>query len=61
MRGDQNGGAIMDDVKRILIISRSTKYCRKAVHYGISLREHTETGRMKKDGLDETPFDFTFQ
>jgi hypothetical protein len=51
----------MDDVKRILIISRSTKYCRKAVHYGISLREHTETGRMKKDGLDETPFDFTFQ
>jgi len=27
----------MDDVKRILVISRSTKYCRKAVHYGISL------------------------
>jgi universal stress protein A len=28
---------IMDDVKRILVVSRSTKQCRKAVHYGISL------------------------
>jgi nucleotide-binding universal stress UspA family protein len=27
----------MDDIKRILVVSRSTKYCRKAVHYGISL------------------------
>ncbi|MGD2096076.1 MAG: universal stress protein [Desulfobacterales bacterium] len=27
----------MDDVKRILVVSRSTKHCRKAVHYGISL------------------------
>jgi universal stress protein A len=27
----------MEDVKRILVISRSTKYCRKAVHYGASL------------------------
>lgn len=27
----------MEDVKRILVVSRSTKSCRKAVHYGISL------------------------
>ncbi len=27
----------MDDVKRILIVSRMTTYCKKAVHYGISL------------------------
>jgi universal stress protein A len=27
----------MEDVKRILVISRSTKDCKKAVHYGISL------------------------
>ena len=27
----------MEDVKRILVVSRSTKYCRKAVHYGVSL------------------------
>ena len=27
----------MDDIKRILVVSRSTKNCRKAVHYGISL------------------------
>jgi len=27
----------MEDVKRILVLSRSTKYCRLAVHYGISL------------------------
>ena len=27
----------MDDIKRILVVSRSTKYCKKAVHYGISL------------------------
>jgi len=27
----------MEDVKRILVLSRSTKDCKKAVHYGISL------------------------
>src|SRR5208283_2169420 len=27
----------MHDIKRILVVSRMTKYCRKAVHYGISL------------------------
>ena len=27
----------MEDVKRILVISRSTNDCKKAVHYGISL------------------------
>ncbi len=27
----------MDDVKRILVVSRMTTYCKKAVHYGISL------------------------
>lgn len=27
----------MDDVQRILVVSRSTKSCRKAIHYGISL------------------------
>ena len=27
----------MDDIKRILVLSRSTKYCKKAVDYGISL------------------------
>lgn len=26
-----------DDIKRILVVSRMTKYCQKAVHYGISL------------------------
>jgi universal stress protein A len=31
----------MDDIKRILVVSRSTKYCQKAVHYGILLaRKH---------------------
>jgi universal stress protein A len=28
---------MMEDVKRILVMSRSTKDCKKAVHYGISL------------------------
>jgi nucleotide-binding universal stress UspA family protein len=28
---------IMDDIKRILVVSRSTKECKKVVHYGISL------------------------
>jgi len=27
----------MDDVERILVVSRSTKHCKKAVDYGISL------------------------
>jgi nucleotide-binding universal stress UspA family protein len=27
----------MHDIKRILVVSRMTKYCRKSVHYGISL------------------------
>lgn len=27
----------MEDVKRILVLSRDTPYCRKAVHYGVSL------------------------
>jgi universal stress protein A len=29
----------MDEVKRILVVSRSTKDCRKAVHYGVSLAQ----------------------
>ncbi|MFZ0930664.1 MAG: universal stress protein [Syntrophobacteraceae bacterium] len=29
----------MEDVSRILVVSRSTKYCQKAVHYGISLAQ----------------------
>ena len=27
----------MEDIKRILVVSRITKYCQKAIHYGISL------------------------
>ncbi|MGA2333653.1 MAG: universal stress protein [Syntrophales bacterium] len=27
----------MEDIKRILVVSRITKCCRKAIHYGISL------------------------
>jgi nucleotide-binding universal stress UspA family protein len=27
----------MDDIKRILVVSRSTKNCKKALHFGISL------------------------
>jgi universal stress protein A len=27
----------MEDIKRILVVSRVTKYCVKAVHYGVSL------------------------
>jgi len=27
----------MEDINRILVVSRMTTYCRKAVHYGISL------------------------
>jgi nucleotide-binding universal stress UspA family protein len=29
----------MDDIKRILVLSRSTEDCRKALHYGISLAQ----------------------
>src|SRR5512142_1778299 len=27
----------MEDIKRILVVSRMTKHCAKAVHYGVSL------------------------
>lgn len=27
----------MEDIQRILVVTRSTKYCRKAVHYAVSL------------------------
>ncbi|HTZ18164.1 MAG TPA: universal stress protein [Dissulfurispiraceae bacterium] len=27
----------MEDIKRILVVSRMSRYCRKAVHYGVSL------------------------
>src|SRR5665647_837991 len=27
----------MEDIKRILVVSRDTKYCRTAVHHGVSL------------------------
>lgn len=27
----------MEDIKRILVVSKSTKFCQKAVHYGVSL------------------------
>lgn len=30
----------MEDVKRILVVSRDTQYCRKAVQYGVSLAGH---------------------
>ena len=38
----------MEDIVRILVISRMTQYCRKAVHYGISLarRYHAELSVM---------------
>lgn len=29
----------MEDIKRILVVSRMTRYCRKAVHYGVSLSQ----------------------
>ncbi|HSB31238.1 MAG TPA: universal stress protein [Candidatus Sulfobium mesophilum] len=29
----------MEDIRRILAVSRMTTYCRKVVHYGISLSE----------------------
>jgi len=33
----RKGGLNMEDYKRILVVSRMSKYCREAVHYGISL------------------------
>lgn len=27
----------MEEIKRILVVSRATTYCRKAIHYGVSL------------------------
>src|SRR4051794_27430650 len=30
-------GADMKDFNRIMVVSRMTKHCRKAVHYGLSL------------------------
>ena len=33
----------MDDIKRILVVSRSTKNCKKALHYGISLAKQFNT------------------
>jgi nucleotide-binding universal stress UspA family protein len=30
---------LMDEIKRILVVSRMTQYCRKAVHCGISMAE----------------------
>ena len=27
----------MEDIRRIMVVTRSTKYCQKAVHYGVSL------------------------
>lgn len=29
----------MEDIKRILVVSRTTKHCRKAVHYGVSMSQ----------------------
>ena len=34
----------MDDIKRILVVSRSTQHCKKAVHYGISLARQYRAG-----------------
>ena len=33
----------MDDIKRILVVSRSTKNCKKALHYGISLARQNKS------------------
>ena len=32
----------MDDIKRMLVVSRSTKHCRKAIHYGVLLGKQQE-------------------
>lgn len=31
------GGLVMEDMRRVLVVSRMTSSCRKAVHYGVSL------------------------
>jgi len=33
----------MDDIKRILVVSRSTKNCKKALHYGLSLAKKQDS------------------
>jgi len=33
----------MDDIKRILVVSRSTKNCKKALHHGISLARQNKS------------------
>ena len=30
----------MDDIKRILVVTKSTRHCKKAVHHGVSLARH---------------------
>ena len=32
----------MEDIRRILVVSRSTKYCQRAVRYGVSLTQKYE-------------------
>ena len=32
----------MDDIKRIMVVSRSTKNCKKALHYGLSLAKQQD-------------------
>jgi universal stress protein A len=32
----------MNDMKRILVVSRSTKHCRKAIHYGVLLAKQQQ-------------------
>jgi len=32
----------MEEFKRILIVTKSTKHCRKAIHYGISLAKQSQ-------------------
>ena len=34
----------MDDIKRILVVSRSTKNCKKALHYGMDSGRKTGRG-----------------
>ncbi len=36
----------MDDIKRILVVSRLTANCRKAVHYGISLAKEYDAALL---------------
>jgi hypothetical protein len=34
-------GSFMHDIKRILFVSRMTRDCRKAIHYGVALANMT--------------------